>query len=86
MNNEFKLSTVESIFLAKEFSEEEISKTTFFGTTKTDCFSGNGGVQEIPTFISVCPFCNYPNVWRTTGIIINNHKCENCKKPFGIKL
>jgi hypothetical protein len=38
--------------------------------------------SSVATTISICPKCNYPNIWGTTGLLPDNIKCENCKQLF----
>lgn len=38
--------------------------------------------KNIPTYISICPFCNTENKWRTTGILPLYIECEKCHQKF----
>lgn len=39
-------------------------------------------LTPVPTFISVCPFCETDNKWRTTGALPGFIECQNCHQKF----
>lgn len=60
----------DSIILAKS------KNTIYVGLTKS------GTWKNVPTYISVCPFCDFEKKWRTTGLLPDFLTCENCNQKF----
>ncbi len=38
--------------------------------------------KDVPTYISVCPYCNFEHKWRTTGLLPGYLECGKCHQKF----
>lgn len=73
-------------YIERKFEPVEMGETRYHGTVNYGLTTGQFNFGQVPTFISICPFCNYPNTFGTTGVVVNFIDCKICKKSFGIKM
>lgn len=75
-------------YIERKFEPAEMGETRYHGTVNHGLSTTKDLINfgEVPTFISTCPYCNSPNVWGTTGVVVNFIDCKICKKSFGIKM
>ena len=66
-------------------SGEQIFNNGLLPKSKNTHFIGYenvGLMTNVPTYISVCPFCDFDNKWRTTELLPGYLKCEKCHEKF----